>query len=40
METYEKFAHPRISREVVGFSELRGEDFTRGEGSFALEPLK
>ena len=39
METYEKFAHPWISREVVGFSEL-GEDFTRKEGSYALEHLK
>ena len=28
----EKFAHPWISREVVGFSEFRGEYFTRGKG--------
>ena len=32
MLTYEKFAHPWISREVVGFSKFRGEDFTRGKG--------
>ena len=32
MLTYEKFVHPWISREVVGFSEFRGEDFKRGEG--------
>ena len=32
--SYEKFAHPWISSEVVGFSEFRGEDFTfyKGEG--------
>ena len=32
VSTYEKFAHPWIYRVVVGFSEFRGEDFTRGKG--------